>query len=72
MAPSRVTLETGTTALTGLSCYKIKCITACVFTTLTGVGGDAISGATFPALFEIEGNITAITASSGTYLVYET
>jgi hypothetical protein len=74
--PTRLTIETGTTALTGLSCFKIKMITATAFTTLTcgpgsTVDGDSLSGVTFPADFELEGNFSSVTLASGSVVLYQ-
>lgn len=72
MTPSKTTLETGTTAHTGLSCFAIGFLTDTVLTTCTGLSGDTVSGATWPAGFTLFGNFTAVTASSGSYVIYET
>ena len=71
MSPGKVTLETSTTALTGLKCFAITMLADTVFSVLTGMGGDAIADATFPKGLTIYGNFTAVTASSGSYVVYE-
>ena len=73
MAPGKVTLETGTTALTGLKCFAITMLADTVFSVLTGLSSasDAVAGATFPKGLTIYGNFTEVTASSGSYLVYE-
>lgn len=71
MSPSRTTLETGTSAHTGLSCFAFTVLSDAVFTTLTGMSGDTIGGATFPAGVTIFGNFTAITLASGSIIIYQ-
>ncbi len=71
MSPSKVTLETGTTALTSLRCFAITCITATEFATLTGLRGDSLSGVSFPAGLTLYGNFTEVTLTSGSVLIYE-
>jgi hypothetical protein len=66
----QATLETGTTALTG-TWIGFTTITATVFTTLTGMGGDALAGVTFPAGVTYWGNFTAVTLASGSVVLYE-
>ena len=66
----QATLETGTTVLTG-TWNAIYTLTDTVFTTLTGLGGDSISGVTFPANRMFYGNFTAVTLASGSVILYE-
>ncbi len=62
--------ESGTTALTGRF-YKIHCLTATTFATLTGnITGDAFTGIAHPAGTIIYGDFTAITLTSGSILAY--
>lgn len=72
MSPSRATLETGTTAHANLQCFAITFVTDTVFTTLTGLSGDAVASVTFPAGLTIYGNFTAITLASGSVVFYQT
>ena len=65
------TLETGTTALTGLRCGAIQMLADTVFSTLTGMAGDAIAGGTFPKGLTIYGQFTAITLTSGSIVFYQ-
>lgn len=71
MAPSTTRGESGTTALTGLKCFAITCVTETVFAVLTGWSGDAVTGFTFPAGLTIWGNFSALTLTSGTIIIYE-
>jgi hypothetical protein len=76
LAATRLTIETGTTALTGLSCFKILILTDTVFSVLTPgpgtyVDGDALSGATFPKGAVLELSIIALTLTSGTIAIYQ-
>jgi hypothetical protein len=66
-----VTVETGTTAVTG-SFYAVQVLTDAVFTTFTeeGAEGDAMTSITLPAGTTIFGRITAVTASSGAFRAY--
>lgn len=70
-SPSKSTLETGTTALTGLHCFAFVIINDAVFTTLTGMSGDALTAISFKAGTLVEGNFTAITLASGAIVIYE-
>lgn len=72
MSPSRTVLETGTTAHTGLACFAITILSDVVFTTLTGMSGDALTAVTFPAGITIYGNFTAVTLASGSAVLYLT
>ncbi len=67
---NQATLETGTSVLTG-SWNAIYTLTDTVFTTLTGLNGDSVSGVTFPANRMIYGNFTAVTLASGSVILYE-
>jgi len=74
MTAGRLTIETSTTALTGLSAIRILFLTDTVFSVLSGttgssVDGDALSGATFPKGATLEMNITALTLASGTIAI---
>lgn len=71
MAPGKTTIETGTTALTGLRAFAITMLADTVFATLTGTSGDAVTGATFPKGMTLYGNFTAVTLTSGSVVIYE-
>ena len=74
MSPSKTVLETGTTAHTteslGSPCVAIGIVSDTIFTTLTGVTGDALTAVTFPAGMIIYGNFSAVTLTSGSVLLY--
>lgn len=60
-------IETGTTALTGLTCVGLVCISDTVIASITSsnITGDTLVGVTLPAGFTLYGNISAITLTSG-------
>jgi hypothetical protein len=68
----------GSTLITNTSLYeglwrKVVPYEATVFTTLTDAsrGGGAVGGESFPANFEITGQITAIKLASGAVVAYK-
>jgi len=65
------TLESGTTALTGLRAGAITMLSDTVFSTLTGMAGDSVGGVTFPKGVTIYGQFTAITLTSGSIVFYQ-
>lgn len=66
------TFESGTTAITGQFC-RLHTVSATVFSALSwyGLDGDALTGVTIPANFELKGNITGFTLTSGSVLAYK-
>lgn len=73
-APGSTVLETGTTAITAADVntpiVAINIIADAVFTTLTGMTGDALAGVTFAAGTWIYGKFTAVTLASGKAVLY--
>ena len=64
--------EVGTTAITG-NWFKIRCLTATTFATLTGNhSGDTFTAVAHPAGTELFGHFTAITLTSGSVIAYNT
>lgn len=66
-----VTVESGTTAVTG-DFYAVQILADTTFTTFTedNASGDAMTGFSIPAGTVLFGTITALTASSGTFRAY--
>jgi hypothetical protein len=66
-----VIVETGTTAITGISAYAIQVLSTATFATLTELQatGDAMTGfAIDPTI--IYGDFTAVTLTSGAIRIY--
>lgn len=62
-------LKTGTSVNAG-TFGAILIVSAAVFTTLAGMGGDSVSGVTFPAGVTIYGSFTTVTLASGSIVLY--
>lgn len=69
MSPAKTVFESGTDTRTG-SIFAILVVADCVFTTLTGMSGDSISGVTFTAGMTLYGNFSTVKLASGSVILY--